>query len=97
MMSSSGSYVADTSGAAAYADGLTCSSKSDWFLGSFGEIELIYDNLKGLNEFVETYQWSSTEYATNATLAMAYSYLDGSLYTAPKSTATCYVRPIRSF
>jgi hypothetical protein len=96
MMSSSGSYVADTSGAAAYADGLTCSSKSDWFLGSFGEMKLVYDNLLGLGGFELERYWSSSEFS--ATDGWIQDFRDGNQSNdASKTGVYIYVRPIRAF
>ena len=96
MMSSSGLYVADTSGAAAYADGLTCSSKSDWFLGSFGEMKLVYDNLLGLGGFELERYWSSSEFS--ATDGWIQVFSDGNQSNdASKGADYIYVRPIRSF
>ena len=94
MMSSSGSYVADTSGAAAYADGLTCSSKSDWFLGSLGEMKLMYDNLQGVGGFVADYYWSSSE--RSASIAWTQVFGDGNQFDTSKN-GTPYVRPVRAF
>ena len=96
LMSSSGLYVADTSGAAAYADGLTCSSKSDWFLGSFGEMKLVYDNLLGLGGFELERYWSSSEFS--ATDGWIQVFSDGNQSNdASKGADYIYVRPIRSF
>lgn len=47
--------------AAMFADALTCGGKTDWFLGSLGEMKLMYDNLQGVGGFVAGNYWSSTE------------------------------------
>ena len=97
MLANSGSYVADTSGAAFYADGLTCGTKTDWFLGSLGEMKLAYNNLPGLGGF--TYMsayWSSTEYdATNSWRKLFYDSVPFNEYNVKVNGN--YVRPVRSF
>ena len=42
------SYLGDTSGAAFFAETSTCGTMTDWFLGSLGEMKLMYDNLQGV-------------------------------------------------
>ena len=54
------SYVGDTSGAAFFAKGSTCGTKTDWFLGSLGEMMLMYDNLQGVGGFAAGIYWSSS-------------------------------------
>lgn len=62
MMTAAASYRPDTEGAGFYSSGLVCGGKSDWFLGSLGEMKLLYDNLQGLGgDFQGTYWSSSTE------------------------------------
>ena len=98
MLSSSGSYVADTSGAAFYADGLNCGTKSDWFLGSLGEMKLMYDNLQGLGGFKAAYPgnyWSSSGY--DLTYAWAQDFPYGGPGEADKYNPAFYVRPVRAF
>ncbi len=94
MANGSTSYVADTSGAAFFADSLTCGTKTDWFLGSLGEMKLMFDNLQGLGGFSTAYYWSSSEHG--ATYAWAQDFLYGAQYYNGKS-ATYYVRPVRAF
>jgi hypothetical protein len=52
-----------TAGAAKEADSYLTSTKSDWFLPSFGEAKLMYDNLieAGVGGFSGGDYWSSTE------------------------------------
>jgi len=80
--------------AAAYADGLTCGSKTDWFLGSLGEMKLMYDNLQGVGGFLLDSYWSSTEGATG--IAWFQDFYQGYQSTAGKATPT-FVRPVRAF
>jgi hypothetical protein len=94
MMTSSGSYVADTSGAAFHSDSLTCGGESDWFLGSLDEMKLMYDNLQGIGGFASSGYWSSSENAADA--AWLQSFVTGSLNSSYKSS-TSYVRPVRAF
>lgn len=95
------SYVGDTSGAASYANALAngvpggcVTSKDDWFLGSLGEMKLMYDNLQGVGGFVDSFYWSSSE--TNALYAWIQAFSLGSQYSGLKST-NAYVRPVRAF
>ena len=101
MLANSGSYVGDTSGAAFYANALAngvpgdcVTSKDDWFLGSLGEMKLMYDNLQGLGGFVESTYWSSTSY--NANLAWVQYFPNGSPISDGKANIA-YVRPVRAF
>jgi len=88
------SYTADTSGAAFFAEASTCGTKTDWFLGSLGEMKLMYDNLQGVGGFASGNYWSSSEdVALNAwyqsfTVGIQYSYV---------KTFTSFVRPVRAF
>jgi len=94
MANGSTSYVADTSGAAFFADSSTCGTKTDWFLGSLGEMKLMYDNLQGLGGFSVASYWSSSEFDANVAwlqdFGLGYQYLNskGNPY---------YVRPVRAF
>lgn len=94
MLISSSPYVGDTSGAAKFADALICNSKTDWFLGSLGEMKLMYDNLQGLGGFVESYYWSSSEYMAGSAWGQEFS--NGSQDPSDKDS-TVYVRPVRVF
>jgi hypothetical protein len=95
------SYFGDTSGAAFYSNALASevpagcvTNKDDWFLGSLGEMKLMYDNLQGVGGFVDYYYWSSTEGV--AGLAWFQYFGDGGQYANHKD-ATLYVRPVRAF
>jgi hypothetical protein len=95
MMTSSGSYVADTAGAAFYSDSLTCGGKSDWFLPSSGEMRLMGDNLQGVGSFENNGGfWSSS--AQNAGNAWYYAFYFENLNNDQKSRP-CSVRPVRAF
>jgi hypothetical protein len=81
--------------AANFATSCSAGSKSDWFLGSLGEMKLMYDNLQGVGGFVEGYYWSSTEFGTaNAWLQY---FFNGSQTYTNKGDAAYYVRPVRAF
>ena len=82
--------------AAAYADASTCGGKTDWFLGSLGEMKLIYDNLQGLGGFERggTY-WSSTELDKDA--ASIQEFNSGWQSQEGKELASTRVRPVRAF
>jgi hypothetical protein len=89
-------FTGDTStnNAAYFATSCSAGGKSDWFLGSLGEMKLMYDNLQGVGEFVEDYYWSSTDYdAGNAWHVVFYAgYLDNYNKSSPQ-----HVRPVRAF
>ena len=89
-----------TSGAAVSANAYSSPSynsvvKSDWFLGSLGEMKLMYDNLLGLGGFEVRGYWSSSEGAANA--AWYQFFNAGYQVYEMKSDSTFYVRPIRAF
>lgn len=82
--------------AAKYADSLTCGTKTDWFLGSLGEMMLMYTNLRqaGVGGFSSGYYWSSSESAD--TNAWNQDFNLGSQYDSDKANPN-YVRPVRAF
>ena len=90
MLTSSGSYAADTSGAAFYASRLTCGGKRDWYLGSYHEMSFVYVNLHslGLGGFeLGGIYWTSSE----ITKKIGESYLDYAwTYPFDKYVATGY-------
>ena len=88
------SYTADTSGAAFFAETSTCGSKDDWFLGSLGEMKLMYDNLQGVGGFASGYYWSSSE--DDAIVAWVQGFSLGFQSNSNKA-GTHYVRPVRAF
>ena len=88
------SYTADTSGAAFFAEASTCGSKDDWFLGSLGEMKLVYDNLQGVGGFASGFYWSSSEVdAANAYL----QYFGNGDQNNYDKAAPSAVRPVRAF
>ena len=89
-------FTADNSGnnAAYFATSCSAGGKSDWFLGSLGEMKLMYDNLLGVGGFVEDGYWSSTEDDPND--AWLQDFSDGFQYFTNKNYPT-YVRPVRAF
>ncbi len=103
MLTSSGSYVGDTAGAAFYANNLSSTvpgggcvtAKDDWFLGSLGEMKLMYDNLQGVGGFVVSNYWSSSE--SNGSSAWPQSFYFGYQSGNFKYNDGNYVRPVRAF
>ena len=89
-------FASDTAdnNAAHFATSCSAGSKSDWFLGSLGEMKLMYDNLQGVGGFVESNYWSSTEVDPN--YAWGQDFSRGLQYNSNKS-GTRYVRPVRAF
>ena len=90
------SYVADTSGAAEFADSSTCGTKSDWFLGSIGEMKLMYTNLQGVGGFSSGLYWSSSEFEESFGSAWGLDFTYGFQGDPTKSYAAS-VRPVRAF
>lgn len=82
--------------AAAYADGLICGGKSDWFLGSIGEMKLMYDNLQGVGEFLAGPYWSSSEFNWEHLVWVQY-FGEGYQHDNDKSNWPAFVRPVRAF
>ena len=80
--------------AAHFATSCSAGSKSDWFLGSLGEMKLMYDNLQGVGEFSPSLYWSSTE-ASNTTAWLQDFYYGGQ--DAMAKNVTHWVRPVRAF
>ena len=83
-----------TNNAAHYAASCAAGSKNDWFLGSLGEMKLMYDNLQGLGGFVDNYYWSSSE-LVGSTAWLQYFDLGGQ--SLSDKVSTNYVRPVRAF
>ena len=91
--------AADTSAttsnnAAKYAQSCSSGSKTDWFLGSLGEMKLMFDNLQGLGGFVENDYITSTE--STASFLWDQDFFNGYQKQLSKS-GTNYLRPVRSF
>ena len=87
-------YIADTSGAAFFAETSTCGTQTDWFLGSLGEMKLMYDNLQGVGGFAADYYWSSSENYAGSAWVQYFGYGDQN-YSS--KTGARYVRPVRAF
>ena len=90
-------FTSDTvsNNAAYFASSCSAGSKSDWFLGSYGEMKLMYDNLQGLGEFFETYYLSSSE--ANSAQAWGLHFYLGGMRLRNKTAAVNIVRPVRAF
>ena len=87
-------YEGDTSGAASFAEGSTCGTQTDWFLGSLGEMKLMYDNLQGVGGFAAGNYWSSSE----SSARYAWSQLFNNGYQGSYNKVNSfYVRPVRAF
>ena len=87
-----------TNNAAIFAASCTGGGKSDWFLGSLGEMKLMYDNLQGVGDFGGGYYWwywSSNE--ENTYSAIELNLKNGSQQTVNEVLGLGGVRPIRSF
>ena len=86
-----------TNNAAYFASACSAGSKSDWFLGSLGEMKLIYDNLQGLGGYFASDYWSSSE--ENVNYAYFQFFIKGYQDYAFKSDPDLrfYVRPVRAF
>jgi len=89
-------FTGDTSSnnAAHFATSCSAGGKSDWFLGSLGEMKLIYDNLQGVGGFVANYYWSSSE---NDAATAWLQFFNSGLQNNGGKNSTTYVRPVRAF
>ena len=90
--------------AAKYADDLASgvpvgcvTSRDDWFLGSLGEMMLMYTNMReaGVGRFVSLDYWSSTEHGVGAAWVQFFSHGDQNAFGA--KTDANSVRPVRAF
>ena len=72
-------------------------SKDDWFLGSLGEMMLMYTNMReaGVGRFVSLDYWSSTEHGVGAAWVQFFSHGDQNAFGA--KTDANSVRPVRAF
>jgi len=77
-----------------FATSCSAGGKSDWFLGSLGEMKLMHDNLQGVGGFVEQYYWSSTENDTFSAWTQDFYY---GYQIANGKNSPYHVRPVRSF
>jgi hypothetical protein len=85
-----------------FARSCSAGDKFDWFLGSLGEMKLIYDNLQGLGSFAEAYYWTSSSGPASYNVSLAISFLTGA--QGPSDVNGSFdrasnkaIRPIRSF
>ena len=85
-----------TSGAANEADNYFTGTKSDWFLGSEGEMMLMYTNLlqKGVGGFALNNYWSSSEFAAGYAW---YQDFYGGNQNLTNTTNAYLVRAVRAF
>ena len=91
-------FTTDTTlnNAAKYADSLVCGTKTDWFLGSIGEMMLMCTNLRlaGVGDFYTTQYWSSSDYNSEQAwiLPSGYGYPNQNAKYGEND-----VRPVRAF
>jgi hypothetical protein len=87
---------ADTAPAAHFATSCNAGSKNDWYLGSSGEMKMMFDNLQGVGvgEFLPDLYWTSTQ--EGEMLAWVQNFSNGNQSSRTKN-ATAYVRPVRAF
>lgn len=73
-------------------------SKTDWSLGSLGEMKLLYDNLQGLGGFMKGDYFSSSEApeGSSGVFVWVAKFSEGFQYDGYKQF-TYYVRPVRAF
>lgn len=83
--------------AAGVATAYSTPSAADWFLPSYDELDLMYDNLKasGLGGFADARYASSSETGI-ATVALSVDFTNGS-FAMPLKTDSFHVRAIRRF
>ena len=67
----------------------------DWFLPSYGELNLMYENRTAIGGFTDYYYWSSTEHSSIRAYRQLFS--NGSQTFVDKNIASFRVRAIRSF
>jgi hypothetical protein len=86
----------DSKTASGFADALECGGKSDWFVPSKSELDLMYQNLasKEIGEFSDGYYWSSSYYLAGRAWNRPFS--DGVSFDGNKD-GNFAVRPIRAF
>lgn len=82
--------------AAKFASSCSSGSKSDWFLGSFGEMALLYRNNLGLGELDdEDSYWTSSIDPYDEVIR--HNFYFGTLASSNAWEGRCAARPIRSF
>ena len=91
-------YTSDTTSnnAAKYAESLSCGTQTDWFLGSLGEMMLMYTNLRqvGVGGFSTDFYWSSSEYDDDNAWTQ---YFDNGIQFNLYKGSSYFVRPVRAF
>jgi hypothetical protein len=86
----------DPKTASGFAHALECGGKSDWFVPSKSELDLMYQNLalKEIGEFTDGYYWSSSYYLAGQAWNRPFS--EGVSFDGNKG-GNFAVRPIRAF
>ncbi len=91
-------FTSDTTSnnAAKYAESCRSGTQTDWFLGSLGEMMLMYTNLRqaGVGDFSHAYYWSSSEYDD---FGAWYQRFDVGNQASNDKNYAGYVRPVRAF
>lgn len=78
--------------AANFCKGLSINGYTDWYLPAKDELNLLYTNQGSLDAFIQSYYWSSTQYASNNSWDQIFT--NGNQRTDIK-TVTGYVRGVR--
>jgi hypothetical protein len=83
--------------AAGVADAYVANGKSDWWLPSIDELELIGESLvtKGIGTWFAGYYYSSSEYTDNS--AWAHRFYTGVSDTTRTKSTSGFIRPVRAF
>lgn len=91
-----GSNFYDTNTASGFAHSLDCGGKSDWFVPSKSELDLMYQNLakQEIGDFTTGYYWSSSAYEYGRAWNQPFSV--GEAFDGNKDGKFA-VRPIRAF
>jgi len=89
-------FESASNSAAKFADSSTCGTQSDWFLGSIGEMKLVFTNLgqAGVGGFSSDYYWSSSEHSDLYVWTQGFDF---GFQDANYKGIMAYVRPVRSF
>jgi hypothetical protein len=92
-------YIVSAQGSGSYAAklayDLVLNGYSDWYLPSFDELNLLYQNRALIGGFSDGYYWNSTE--SNASIAWSQFFQSGSQLQQFKDYAQGRVRAVRSF
>ena len=84
---------------AAECDAYSAGGFDDWYLPSYEEVVLIYNELylNGIGGLINSYYWSSTEMPPNQARAYYYNTGGGYILSKNQTADSTYVRPVRRF